>query len=154
MRTAADVPTPVGAQPLWRRLPLPVETVASTARFVITGLVAFGLDLGGLILTHGELGWPLRWALPVCYGVAGTVHYALTRYWVFPPADPRGGRGRVARYLTLGVSNMVLTTAIVLGLVAAGTDYRIAKVLAVGTLFLANLFIMPRWVMRAAPARP
>lgn len=121
-------------------------------RFGLAGCVGFALDFGLLVLFHGRLGAPLIPSTLVAYGLGGAVHYALTRFWVFPETNRGGEVGRVGRYLALGLVNAVATVVIVSGLVAAGLDYRVAKCLAVAGLFFTNYLLTPRLVM-TSPGR-
>ena len=122
-------------------------------RFGLTGLAGFAADFGCLTGMHSGLAVPLAMATTVAYIVGGTVHYSLTRFWVFPQPVRSGEISRIVRYLLLASVNVAVTLAIVLGLNRAGVDYRIAKVIAVVVLFLSNYFITPRFVMTSAGNR-
>lgn len=119
------------------------------ARFVTTGVIAFTIDFGGLVILHGSLGLPLGLAVIAPYPVGTAVHYALTRWWVFPPGAPGSEAGRFARYLLLVAANGIGSVAIVLSLTSLGMDYRVAKLLSVAVLVTANYLVSPVLVMRS-----
>lgn len=120
-------------------------------RFGLTGCAGFAVDFGILILLK-TAGIPLGAATAAAYIIGGVVHYTLTRVWVFPQDDNAGETGRVVRYLLLGCVNIAATLAIVLGLTSTGLDYRVAKIIAVVTLFFSNYLLTPRLVM-TSPGR-
>jgi putative flippase GtrA len=118
------------------------------SRFGLTGGIAFVIDFGGLVLLHGALGWKLQWAIVVSYCLGGAVHYTLTRRWVFVPRLERPEVDRIARYLALGTTNIVVNLAAVLVLVRLGVDYRVSKAGCVAMLVVINYLVTSRHIMR------
>jgi putative flippase GtrA len=123
-------------------------------KFGVTGVLGFTADLGSLIVAHDGLGLPLRLSLIIAYTVGGTVHYGLTRFWVFPARRESSEIGRIVRYLLLAAVNATATLLIVPALAHAGLDYRLAKILCVVVLFGFNYVVTPRFVMPAEPRQP
>lgn len=117
------------------------------ARFVATGLVAFGVDLGILILLHGFCGVGLALSVPTAYLSSGIVHYGLTRFWVFDPEQRAAEGTRVLRYLLLVALNAAVSVLGVMFLVHLGLDYRFAKVICIGVLFTSNYVITSKYIM-------
>ena len=118
----------------------------------MTGLAGFFVDFGLLWLLRSGSGLPLAIATTAAYVVGGTIHYSLTRFWVFPQQDFKGEAGRMVRYLLLASVNIIVTLILVLGLSHLGLDYRFAKIIAVVGLFFTNYLLTPRLVM-TSPGR-
>jgi putative flippase GtrA len=116
-------------------------------RFTVTGATGFLLDFGSLILFRSGLRVPLAVATVASYATGCTVHYLLTRYWVFPHDHAGEEMGKVFRYVLVAGLNVVLTLLIVMAGAGLGLDYRVAKLIAVVTLFCTNYVVMPRFVM-------
>jgi putative flippase GtrA len=116
-------------------------------RFGLTGCAGFAVDFTTLITLRSVVGVSLAVATATGTLVGGSVHYSLTRLWVFPHESQGGELGKVARYVALAAANMIATVVIVVSLDALGLDYRAAKIVAVVVLFFSNYALTPRWVM-------
>jgi putative flippase GtrA len=127
--------------------------LARLLRFGLTGCAGFAVDFSVLVALRSGAGAPLALATIAAYVLGGLVHYALTRLWVFPQTGSGREIGRVFRYLALAAVNAGLTLAIVTGLSETGLDYRVAKVVAVVSLFFTNYFLTPRIVMTSPGSR-
>ena len=117
-------------------------------RFALTGVAGFAVDFGTLVFLHSGLLLPLGVSTAVACLVGGIVHYGLTRYWVFPQANPFGEAWRSARYVSLGAANAAVNVMGITMLVHLGLEYRPAKIITVALLFFVNYFLTPRLVMR------
>ena len=125
----------------------PRERLARLVRFGATGAVGFLIDFTLLIVLRSNLDVPLAVATIAAYATGCSVHYLLSRFWVFPHDADGAEIAKVMRYVLLATVNVVVTVVIVSGLTWLGLDYRVAKLIAVVTIFCSNYAIMPRFVM-------
>jgi putative flippase GtrA len=120
-------------------------------KFGVAGGSTFALDLGLLVLLRQFTSLPLAVDAAAAFAVAAGVNFALTRHWVFATASAgQSASADLARYVLLVGAGLVLTAVTVPLLAAAGTDYRIAKLLASGLVAAVNYVLLPRWVFGAS----
>jgi putative flippase GtrA len=115
-------------------------------RYVATGAIVFAIDLLGLRVLHGSLGVNLIVATVVAYLIAFVVNFTLSRHWTFRTADAQSRRRHATRYTVVVLVNLAVTVAIVAGLVDAGMNYLIAKVVSAAAIAIVNFFVSRRWV--------
>lgn len=128
----------------------------SGLRFVVSGGISLGVDVGSLFVLHGRLHVWLPLATALAFSVAFWMNFILNRIWTFG-ADDRVGR-HLWRYCVLTAANLGLNVVMVTGLTMAGLPYLVSKVCVTTGLSVVNYFISRRWVFTMAagsgPAKP
>jgi putative flippase GtrA len=117
-------------------------------RYLVTGLASGIIDLGLLRLLHGTLHWNLVLSTVLSYLSAFTANFALSRQWTFAHGRHARVDQQLIRYLVLVAINLAVTVGIVSGLVALGTNYLIARLIAMAIVAVGNFFAYRHWVFR------
>jgi putative flippase GtrA len=115
-------------------------------RFVIVGCFGAVLDVGLLRLCFGSLGMPLLLATAIAYVGSAIPVFVVNRQWSFGQASAGAVHRQVLRYLSLTVSNLLSTVALVGVLHWLGLFYLVAKLVAIVINAVANFFAYERWV--------
>ena len=123
------------------------RTLRQAVLFLVVGGASAATDAGGfLVLTRaGTAPW-LASAISFC--AAFGVNYAGNRDLAF---RGRSTDGALRRYVILVGINLVVSTAIVAGLVAAGAAPMVAKVVSMVVIAAANFVALRLWVFPAPP---
>ncbi len=124
----------------------PVTTTRSLPRYLITGVLSFGVDAGTLFLAHGVLGLWLPLATTLAYAVAFAVNFSLNRVWAF--ASTAAVPGQVVRYGVLTGVNYLITLGMVTGLAVGGMHYLLAKAISAMVIAVINYVAYRTWVFR------
>jgi putative flippase GtrA len=128
------------------------DRIVELVRFAVVGVATFGLDVGGLVVLRTYTPMPLAMDVAVAFSVASLVNFVASRQWVFEQATQGAHpRAALARYVVLVVLGLLVTTATVPGLTAAGMDYRAAKTVMSVVVGAANYLLLPWWVFRGTP---
>ena len=118
------------------------RTSRQVALFLVVGGASAATDAGGFLLLHhlGVVPW-LASARSFC--AAFGVNFSGNRDLVF-----RGRRtdGALRRYVVLVVANLVVSSALVAALVAAGAPPIVAKAVAMAVVAAANFVALRTWV--------
>ncbi len=121
-------------------------------RYIAASVGALAVDVGSFLalMALGMLAAP---ASAIGYSLGILAHWLLSSRTVFQDTVASGGTQRTKQKALFVVSALVglgLTTGIVGGADAAGTDPRLAKVLAILVSFTATWLIRSKIVFRAA----
>lgn len=123
------------------------------------GVVSLVLDVAVLWVLDTQVGVPTALAAASGFTAGGVLNFALNRR-VFRAADGHVGR-QGARYLTLFVINLVITTVAVPVLALAvgrlveddGASLLVAKLATMAVLVVSNTVFYRHWVFATAPAQ-
>ncbi|MDK3256154.1 GtrA family protein [Blastococcus capsensis] len=115
-------------------------------RYFAVGLSSLGVDAGTLWLLYDVADQPLWLATTAGFWLAFAANFLANKYFTF---EIRTGAGsQLRRYGILVVLNYLANLAIVTGLVALSVPAVVAKVIAVGLLWVVNFLAYKHWVFR------
>ncbi|HBR96650.1 MAG TPA: GtrA family protein [Gammaproteobacteria bacterium] len=119
------------------------------ARYITVGVLAVGVHFS-LMLVLVELFGVMPWVasfLGFCFG--SLVNYSLLHSWAFQSTRAHGQA--LSRYIAVTLSMLVLNLFILRLLhESVGVDYRLAQVVATGTVFMANFSINSRFTFQSS----
>lgn len=119
-------------------------------RYAVVGAVAFAVDLSCLLALADHM--PLLAANTIAFLVANAVNFVLGHVWVF--GRPLLGLGIARQYAAvLGVSivGLAINDALVWGgVVVAGLDIVVSKIIATGVVMAWNFLARSLWIYREA----
>lgn len=130
--------------------------MAPMLRFAGASLASAAVDLGVFALLGLLLGLQGAMAIfgasVVARLVSGVVNFALNRSWSFSATQGRAGT-QFARYVTLFVAQMLVSSLLVTLLVQLGAPAVAAKVVVDGSLFFVSYRIQRSWVFARSTSR-
>ncbi|MGY2084922.1 GtrA family protein [Blastococcus sp. SYSU DS0539] len=121
-------------------------------RYVAVGLLSLGIDVGTLWLLYDVVGEPLWLATSAGFWLSFAANFLANKYFTFGVRT--GGGVQLRRYVSLVVLNYLANLGIVTGLVALSVPAVVAKVVAVGLLWVVNFVAYKHWVFRVPPPLP
>lgn len=131
-------------------LPSPVRALLryTSLRFIVTGGLSLGVDVGSLFILHGLLAVWLPLATTAAFGLSFGVNFLLNRAWTFE-ADDRLTR-HLWRYTLLTMANLGLNVVLITGLSHVGVPYILAKIFVTTCLSVMNYFVSRKWIFTMA----
>ena len=99
-------------------------------RNTVASFFAFGIDVALLWLAVEWGGAPYLPAAAIAFLIAMSIHYVLSRIWVFRGSERGMAKGYVYFLINAGIGLVVTTGAFALLMEAAGLHYLIARILA------------------------
>lgn len=121
------------------------ERVRSLARYLIVGLVSYGIDIGLLTLAWYVLRLPLWLATSIGFWGSFAVNFVLSRHWTFDAANHPVG-AQLVRYGVLVAVNYVVTVLAVMALHQAGLPVVAARTITLAVLTASTFIIYRTWV--------
>lgn len=121
------------------------ERVQSLARYLVVGLVSYGIDVGLLLLCWHVLHAPLWLATSMGFWGSFGVNFVLSRHWTFDVGNHPVG-AQLVRYGILVAVNYVVTVLAVLGLHHAGLPVVAARTLTLAVLTISTFILYRTWV--------
>jgi putative flippase GtrA len=118
--------------------------------FLGVGVLSAAIDAGGFSILYA-LGVRAALASAISFCCSVVVNYSGNRAVVF---RVRHRSSVLLRYLGLVGINLVLATAVVAGLVAAGLEAHIAKLASMALIAGLNYVVMGAWVFRETDPTP
>jgi putative flippase GtrA len=115
-------------------------------KFLIVGVLSFGLDFGILVGLHEGLNVDLVIATPVAFLTSLVFNFILQRTFTFRAANSRALSA--AKYIALVVVNVVVTDFIVTGFDRLEWAYGIGKVVATVLTTTWNFLLYRNWIFR------
>ena len=125
---------------------LPKELVG----FAILGAFTFGIDLALLALLRTYTALPIPVAVSAAYLVAFAINFLLNRVVNFRSHAPVGGQA--LRYALVVSGDYAVTVAGTSAFVAAGWDFRLARIAAAAGVAVFTYTAARWWVFRERPA--
>ena len=125
-------------------LRLDMRTRSTLTRYLIIGVISFGVDFGLLVGFREIVGVPIWVAASAGFWGSFLVNFLLNRYVTF---DARGrAHVQLLRYSTLVAINYLATVAIVTGLAWLGVNYQLAKITCTGLVAVWTYLVYRLWV--------
>lgn len=114
-------------------------------KYTFFGALAFSLDIGLLYLLRDVVGVPYYFAVPTAFMIATSLHYIALRTLVFHDTERLPVEGYFY-FLFIMVTNALLVTAVVVGLVELlAVNLYVARI-GVGTIFgFISFFLNSRY---------
>ena len=109
-------------------------------RFIIAGATSAGIEMTSLVVMVEYLAVPLLTANVIAFTMTNLVNYVMSRYWVFNRKTSRK-RIEFPIFMFFVTCGLVINQIVLWYLVETlGVDYRISKVVAIGTVVVWNFF--------------
>lgn len=121
---------------------------SQAARFLLAGGTAVSVDFASFALLRW-LGLALVASNVVAFSLAFLTGFAINRRWTFAATSDAVGR-QMARYGVTAAVGLVLNSAVLLALVAAGAPELVAKAVATGFSAAVNFVMSRAWVFKAS----
>lgn len=126
-------------------------TIRHWVRFVqyaLLGTCALGFDL---LLLYTFMTWgriPYSASVPLAFIISTSIHYVFLRLWIFSDTNRQTGIG-YAYFILIMLTNALLITALVVGLVEYGNAPLYPTRIAVGACFgFVSFFVNSRYNFR------
>lgn len=113
-------------------------------RFLIVGVVSFGIDLGLLMVLHEIAGVELWIATPVAFVTSLIFNFLLQRRYTFKATNK--SHVSAVKYGLLVVFNILATDVIVLFFAGTDLTYATGKVVSTASTMAWNFFIYKYWI--------
>jgi putative flippase GtrA len=121
-----------------------MRTRSTLIRYLVIGVISFGVDFGLLVGFREIVGVPVWAAASAGFWGSFLINFLLNRHITF---DSRGrARVQLLRYATLVAINYVTTVAIVAGLASLDVNYQLAKFLCTGLVAAWTYVVYRLWV--------
>lgn len=136
------------------RLPFGLARIVAPSflGFVLINGCTFGIDLLLLTLFHGGLHWPVAVSFTASYLLAFALSFVLNRALNFRSHAPLGPQAALY-VVAIAVNYLVFILGLGSGLVAAGVEYHLSRIIA-GLCEGVYMYSVMRWVIfrgRRAP---
>lgn len=125
-------------------------TSPSVWKFLIIGILSFGIDLGTLTALSQIFGVDLWIATPIAFIVSLIFNFWAQRVFTFQATN--NASASFLKYGTLVVFNIFATDVIVNAFDAFGPGYAVGKVCATISTMVWNYLLYKYWIFRSAPA--
>lgn len=127
-------------------------TDVSIRKFLVVGLISFGIDFGLLLILQKEFAVQLTVATTTAYLIGLLVNFALNKLWTFEaPKGAKQSARQAFQYGLLVVVNLVLTNVVVGFAAAIGIGPEWSKPVATGTIMILNYVVYNRIIFRRTP---
>ena len=125
-----------------------VIALPQVVRYLITGVVTFGIEYSLLLLLVEEAGLNYQYANAIAFVLANLFNYVLSRYWVFTRGKHQTHVEMIAYFLGAGVG--LLINVVVMGALVEylSLDYRIAKIFAIGAIVVWNFWSRKKLIFK------
>ncbi len=131
-------------------------------RFAVVGLSGTLLDLIILTALKFFFHWPTLPANIVSYSCGIINNYLLNCFWVYPEARVNNSLTRLAQFILVSLSGLILNNVLVLALEAplgkliasSANAYLPAKILATGVVLVWNFLINRLWTFGKITRQP
>ena len=129
-----------------------IITDRSVQRFLIVGLISFGVDYGLLLILLYRFQVALGVATTEAYVVGLMVNFVLNKFWTFSaPKGARQSTRQAFQYGLLVVLNLFLTNVIIEGCHALNVGPELSKPVATGLIMVLNYVVYNRIIFRVEP---
>lgn len=119
----------------------------TVARYLVVGLVSYGVDIGILLLCWHVFHLPVWLSTTLGFWGSFSVNFLLSRHWTFGVSHLAPG-GQLIRYGLLVAANYVVTVLAVTVLYRSGVDLVVARTLTLAVLTLWTFVIYRSWVFK------
>lgn len=129
------------------------DRLQSAAKYLVVGVISYGIDIGILSLCWRVFGAPLWLATSAGFWGSFAINFMLSRHWTFASRATVGtSRKQFVRYCALVGLNYGITVLAVTGLHHLGLGAILARTLVLAVLTLSTFVLYRRWVFANAPA--
>lgn len=113
-------------------------------RYLIVGILSFGLDFGLIFVFHDVAGSPIWFAAAVSFLLSFIFNYLLQRAFAFASVVPHARS--LFKYVCLVLANTLLTVFIVDWFATTVFGWGSGKVIATGLTTFWNYFLLRYWL--------
>lgn len=127
-------------------------TDVSIRKFLVVGVVSFGIDYGLLLILQDEFGVQLNVATTVAFLLGLIVNFTLNKIWTFKaPKGAKQSSRQAFQYGLLVVLNLILTNIIVSSAEGIGFGPELSKPVATATIMALNYIVYNKIIFRSVP---
>jgi len=113
--------------------------VSEATRYLLVAVVALATDFSTLVVLREWIGWHYLPSAAMAFTFGLLTNYFLSIAWVFSSRAIRSPLLEFVLFTSIGLIGLVLTEVILwFGTDYLGMDYRLSKLIAVGSVFVWN----------------
>ncbi len=128
---------------------------SSFARYLVVGILSFGIDYGFLLCFYHLFHLPLSVATTIGFLVGLTSNFLSNKYWSFnAPRSPHHSLRQAAWYGALVLANLLFTNLLVVGMASHGIGPEISKPVVTVLITIWNYFLYKKVIFKAAATKP
>jgi putative flippase GtrA len=124
----------------------------SVLKFLVVGVVSFGVDFALLVILYRALAVQLNVATTIAFLMGLLINFTMNKYWTFGVPSGVGQSARqAALYGVLVVINLLFTNVFISSLAFAHLGPELSKPLATGVVMVTNYIVYQKIIFRVKP---
>lgn len=127
-------------------------TDPSIIKFLVVGIVSFGVDYGMLLILHNMFAVELIAATTVAFLTGLVINFTLNKYWTFgAPGGAKQSTRQAMEYGMLVVANLLFTNVFISSLASIHLGPEITKPITTGVVMVTNYVVYRLIIFREKP---